>query len=75
MTVEYLELTNHDPLLEVMVICKAETNYSFSQRRNNSTENQLLFLSSNFARIPVSRSIETRKYKKKIRIGKRLRSS
>ena len=29
----YLELTHHDPLLKVMVICKAETIYSSAREK------------------------------------------
>ena len=33
MTVKYLELTNHNPLLKLMIICKAEIIFTFSRRK------------------------------------------
>ena len=66
-----MELTNHDPWLKLTINCKAETIYSFSQRRMNLTSQtkQLLFLDSNLAIKPLySRSVETKRYKINIRI-------
>ena len=31
-TVKYLELTNHDPILTLMINCEAENIHSFSQK-------------------------------------------
>ena len=42
-SVKYLELTNHDPIPKLKIISKAETFYSFSQKRNNELSNQFLF--------------------------------
>ena len=36
-TVKHLELTNHDPLLTLMINCKAETIHSFSQKNYDLT--------------------------------------
>ena len=67
-TVNYLELTNHDPILKLMIICETETILNFSQRKKNSLEGSCFFLSSILARTSVyTRSI-------KIRIGVRLRT-
>ena len=60
-----------------MIISEAETNLSFSRRKEVqfNLESSCLFLSSNLARIPVyTRFNETKKYKSQIRIGRRIKS-
>ena len=37
-TLKYLELTNHNPSLKLTINCKAETIYSFGQKRINLTQ-------------------------------------
>ena len=33
-TVKFLELVKHDPILKLIIVCKTETIQSFSQRKN-----------------------------------------
>ena len=65
-TVKYLELTTHDPLLKLVINCKLKI-FIVSAARENiifNLEISCLFLSSILARIPVSAtSMETRKNK------------
>ena len=70
-TVKFLELAKHVPLLKIMIMFDTKNIHSFSQRKKQlNLEISCLFLFSNLARIPVyTRLIESRNYRTKMRIG------